>query len=270
MKYAKRLISLLACSCALSAAAVNMPKLSVGDIVKFNDKSYMVVFNFNNYPKYEEFQRNTAIMQNANNAIIELSKRIESESDPTAKENMKLQLKQLRDEFDINDKTMQRGYNFSSNRNYMLMFLKTNICVPVSEEEFSQFKFKNGEKIDPLSIIKKDGARYARKNSVEGIQENQQFQQVLGFTLNCRAELAKLRKSLDNNSDLEQVSKISERIAELEKQLKQHEEQLFSKYGMRSGTSYMLEIEKSKLLMLLTPEDLAKIEAQKKIQNQSK
>ena len=270
MKYAKRLFCLLAGFCALGAAAVNMPKLSVGDIVKFNDKSYMVVFNFNNYPKYEEFQRNTAIMKSANNAIVELSKQVESESDPAAKENLKLQLKQLRDEFEINDKTMQRGYNFSSNRSYMLMFLKTNICVPISEEEFSEFKFKSGEKIDPLSIIKRGGAHYARKVSVEGVQENQQFQQLLGFTVNCRAELEKLRKSLDNNSDLKQVADISEKIAELEKQLKQCEQQLFSKYGMQSGASYMIEVEKSKLLMLLTPEDLAKIEAQKKIQNQSK
>lgn len=269
MRYAKRLICLLACICSLGAYAVNMPKLSIGNVLKINDKSYMVVFDFNDYRKYDEFRRNTAIMRNANNAIVELTKKIEKESDPTVKENLKLQLKQLRDEFDINDKTMQRGYNFSSNRSYMLMFLKTNICVPVSEEEFSQFKFKSGEKIDPLSIIKKDGARYARKTSVEGLQENQQFQQILGSTLNCRAELAKLRKSLDNNSDLEQVAKISERIAELEKQLKQREEQLFSKYGMQNGASYMLEIEKSKLLMLLTPEDMAKIEAQKKIQTQS-
>lgn len=270
MKCAKRLISLLAFICSLSALAVNMPKLSIGNVLKINDKSYMVVFDFNNYQKYEEFQRNTAIMQNANNAILALSEKIEKESDPTAKENLKLQLKQLRDEFEINDKTMQRGYNFSSNRNYMLMFLKTNICVPISEEEFSQFKFKSGEKIDPLSIVKKNGARYARKNSVEGLQENQQFQQILAFTMNCRAELAKLRKSLDNNSDLKQVADISEKIADLEKQLKQCEQQLFSKYGMQNGASYMIEVEKSKLLMLLTPEDLAKIEAQKKIQNQSK
>ena len=66
------------------------------------------------------------------------------------------------------------------------------------------------------------------------------------------------------------MADISEKIAELEKQLKQCEQQLFSKYGMQSGASYMIEVEKSKLLMLLTPEDLAKIEAQKKIQNQSK
>lgn len=268
MKLIKYILPLFFAAISLKAAISTAPKLSIGDIVKFGDKSYMVVFDFENYPKYEEFQRNTLIMKNTNAAMSALSQKIEKESDPVAKANLEQQLKQLKDEFLINDKTMQRGYNFSSNRNYMLMFLKTNVCVPISDEEFSNFQFKDGAKIDPLNIINKNGARYTRKNTIEGIQENETFQNTLRIAITYRTELAQLRKRLDNNTDLKEVTQISEKIAQLEKQIKQSEQELFQKYGLKSGTSYMIEIEKSKLLMLLTPEDLAKIDAQKKIEAQ--
>lgn len=269
MKALKYLFSIFAAACTLGAQTAKSPELALGDIVKFGDKSYMVVFNFDNYPKYEEFQRNTLIMKNTNAAILGLMDKIGKESDPVAKANLERQLKQFQDEFDINDKTMQRGYNFSSKRNYMLMFLKTNICIPISKEEFSQYQFKSGEKINPLDIVSKDGAHYMRKISIDGFNENAQFQKVLRDSLTYRSELAQLRKRLDNNSNLKEVSEISEKIAELEKALKQSEQELFTKYGLKGGASYLIEIEKSKLLMLLTPEDMAKMEAQKKIQKQS-
>lgn len=169
---------------ALSAAPSQQnPVGDVGDILRLGKSSYMVVFDFNSYPKYEEFQRNAQIMKNANAAIAAVNAKLEAEKDEAAKQSLALQLKQLKDEFEINDQTMQRGYNFSSNRQYLVMFLKTNICVPVSDEEFSEYKFKDGTKIDPMSIVKQGGRRFSRKFTLEGPRENDEFQRVLRFSM---------------------------------------------------------------------------------------
>lgn len=271
MKFLKSILPFLFSTSLLCAAiAPNTAELAIGDIVKFGDNSYMVVFNFENYPKYEEFQKNVMIMKNSDAAIAALSIKIESEKDPIAKQNLEKQLKQLKDEFDINDKTMQKGYNFASNRNYMLMFLKTNICVPISDEEFSQFQFKDGTKINPLYIIKRNNERFGRKVMIEGLRENEEFQSILRVSMNARTELAKLRKRLDGNTDANDLAQITKQISELEKSAKENEKKLFEKYGLKGGSSYMIEVEKSKLLMRLTPEDLAKIDAQRKIEAQQK
>ncbi len=247
---------------ALSAAPSQQnPVGDVGDILRLGKSSYMVVFDFNSYPKYEEFQRNAQIMKNANAAIAAVNAKLEAEKDEAAKQSLALQLKQLKDEFEINDQTMQRGYNFSSNRQYLVMFLKTNICVPVSDEEFSEYKFKDGTKIDPMSIVKQGGRRFSRKFTLEGPRENDEFQRVLRFSMATRAEMAELRKKLDNNTDMDELAKISEKLAANEKALRENDEIMLKKYGLQDGQSYMIEIEKSKLLLLLTPEELSKIEA---------
>mgnify|MGYP006964440863 FL=1 len=51
--------------------------------------------------------------------------------------------------------------------------------------------------------------------------------------------------------------------------MKESEDAMKEKYEMGSG-QYMIEIEKSKLLLLLTPEELAKLEAERALKKQEK
>lgn len=254
---------------ASAVASASQTSPTVGDVVKMGQQSYMIVFDFNSYPKYEEFQRNVQIMKATDATMKSLQEQIKKETDAQLKKSLELKLKQVDSEFQSNDKIMIGGYNFSSNRQYIVMFLKTNICIPISQEEYSSYTFKDGTKINPLEIVSKAGKHFYRKSSVEGFKENQEFQQALQYSMRTRNEINELRKQLETSTDVNELAKISEKIAANEKALKQSEDAMKQKYEMGSG-QYMIEIEKSKLLLLLTPEELAKLEAQRAMKEKNK
>lgn len=254
-----------------ASAVANASETSpaVGDIVRMGQQSYMIVFDFNSYPKYEEFQRNVQIMKATDATMKSLKEQIKKETDAQIKKSLELKLKQIDGEFQANDKTMVGGYNFSSNRQYVVLFLKTNICVPISPEEYSSYTFKDGTKINPLEIVTKSGKHFYRKSTIEGFKANDEFQRALQYSMKTRNEIASLRKQLETSTDVNELAKISEKIASYEKSLKESEDAMKEKYEMGSG-QYMIEIEKSKLLLLLTPEELTKLEAERVLKKQEK
>ncbi len=254
---------------ASAVASASQTSPAVGDIIKMGQQNYMIVFDFNSYPKYEEFQRNVQIMKAADATMKSLQEQIKTAADEQLKKSLEIKLKQIDSEFQANDKIMVGGYNFSSNRQYTVLFFKTNICVPLSQEEYSSFTLKDGSNINPLEIVTKGDKHFYRKSSIEGFNENSEFQRTLQYSLKTRTEINNLRKQLETSTDVNELAKISEQIAAHEKALKESEEAMKKKYEMGNG-QYMIEIEKSKLLLLLTPEELAKIEAQKQIKEKEK
>ena len=251
---------------AIANAAAEAP--SIGDIVKYGQHSYIVVFDFNSLRQFEEFQRNVQIMKAADAQIKKLQEEIKNAADAQLKSSLELKLKQLDGEFKANDKIMVDGYNFSSSRQYMVRFLKTNICEELSADEYSTFTFRDGKKINPLEIVTKGDKHYYRKSSVLGIKENDELQRAFQYALKIRSDMAALREKLASTSDVEECAKISEQISALEKALKQNEENMKAKYDIKDGD--VIEVEKSKLMLLLTPEENAKIEAEKAIKQKEK
>lgn len=61
-----------------ASAVANASETSpaVGDIVRMGQQSYMIVFDFNSYPKYEEFQRNVQIMKATDATMKSLKEQI--------------------------------------------------------------------------------------------------------------------------------------------------------------------------------------------------
>lgn len=260
------IFSVAAASAQAATQTAEAPQTKINDILRLGQESYIVVFKFDSFPQYEEFQRNANIMRTSYSTIEKLSEALKAETDENAKKNLSAKIDQLQNEFKINDQTMREGYNFSSVRQYKVMFTKSNICVPVSDEELSIYQFKDGTKINPLSVVKSEnGKHFSRKSSITGVKENEELQIALHRTLSYRIELKKLREELAKTTKTDEINAISEKIANYEKSLKISESVLNEKYGIESGKQYLLEIEKSDLLMLLSPEEVLKIQAQKNI-----
>lgn len=258
-------IPLFSCAAASAAAEPSAPKeAEINDVIAFGGQNYLVVHKFGSFPQYEEFQRNAQIMRTSYAAMEKLSAQIKSERDASAASALSAQLKRLQSVFSENEKAMRAGYNYVSSRQYAAMFYKSNICVPITGEEASSLKLGDGSKIEAGSIIKDSaGNLYARRSSIVGVKENMEFQRAMYLALSRRMELKKLRDSLAETTDAEKTAQIAADIANLEKSLKGDEKTLRENYGLEIGKKYLVEIEKSFLVMQISPEELEKINEEK-------
>ena len=245
-KYATFLISALSVICAAQLRADDKP----GDITKVGDTSYLLVRHFTTAAQNETFQRNLSIMQRDAKAIALLKSMIEKEADETKKADLQNKLSQIEEAFKTNDATMQKNYAFASNRSYKFVFIKSNICVPLTKEELSTLRGENGEELDVLKISKKNDASLYKVAEISGIPENE-------------ADIEKLRAEIAKTTDAEQQLDIMNRLSAAEKAYQEAEANLRKKYGIQEGRNYVVEVEDSKLYLILTPEEVMKIDLEK-------
>ena len=147
------LIGLLIASASLFAE-------KIGDVVKAGNSAYMLVCELNTPEQNANFQRNINVMQRSAKAIDFAKEKIQTEKDPAKKaEYEKAEyekaLKTLERDFKTNDELMQKTYAFSSHRKYRMMFLETNICVPLTSKELSELKDENGKALDPMKVFQR-------------------------------------------------------------------------------------------------------------------
>ncbi|MBP3358267.1 MAG: hypothetical protein J6K91_05085, partial [Opitutales bacterium] len=72
----------------------------------------------------------------------------------------------------------------------------------------------------------------------------------------------KLRKELVKTTDASKQMELTKQLGATENALNEAEENLRKNYGIKSKGDYLIETAKLKLYLILTPEELAKIEAQ--------
>lgn len=246
----------------LSSAMAQVDSSAVGNLVRINGQDHVIVHAFDNPAQYKEFEYNRALMDKAAKHINDIHAKAEAEKNEELKKQLEAQLSTLTSEFEINDQTMWQGYNFSSKNKYTMLFLRSLICVPITEEEFSEMKFKDGSSMDPLKVFGSAKKHFYMKKEVLGFQENQELQSQLMDLFKKRAEMSKLRAALVEIVDVQQVNKISQQIQELEKDIKELSKVLNEKYELSDGS--FLEIDKARLLRMLTPEEIIQINSQQK------
>lgn len=234
----------------------------IGDVTKVGNSAYMLVREFNTPEQNSTFQRNLEIMRRHAQIINAVKAKVEEEKDENKKKEMQTKLKQLEDEFEVNDKAMQKAYAFSSNRQYRLVFLESNICTPLTKQELSSLRSEDGKELDPMLISERDNTSFYRHMAISGVKENEELQRVLGFSLTRKIEIDQLRQKLSKTTDAGEQMKISQQLVNSEKALKENDEKLREKYGIKGKKDYVVEISKSKLYLILSPEEIAKIDAQ--------
>ncbi len=250
----------------LCIANAQVSEGKMNDILKINKNYYMIVFPFENHRQYAEFEHNKSLMSKAVENINEAKRKAELEKNPETAKLFEDNVKRLQDEFNTNNQTMVKGYNFSADRKYLVLFLKTYICTPITAEEFSVLTFKDGKKIDPLKIVDTNSGKFYRSAEISGFQENQNLQSLLTLTMKNRYELSKLRDSLSDLVDVQKISDVSKRIVDLEKDIAETQKILSSKYNLDANSRYMLEIDKARLLLELSPEELKQVQQEQQMQ----
>ena len=249
-------------ACTLSAQSEG----NMRDLVNIGDGTYMVVFPFESHRQYAEFSYNKQVLANAYKEMTDLKAQVEAEKDKAKKEELAVLLLQKTEVFEANNSAMVKGYNFTSGRAYIDLFLKTYICTPLSDEEFSILRFADGTPIDPLKIVQNGKQQFYRTIAVEGFQNNQDFQGILAFIMARRMEISKLREQVAEQIDMDKVGELTTQIAGLEKQLNEKFGVLKEKFGLEANSRYMVEIEKARLLLKLTPEEIIQMQNQKNSQ----
>ena len=150
---------------------------------------------------------------------------------------------------------MKKLYGFVSNREYRVIYNESNICIPLTREELSNFKSKDGKSLDAMKIITRgNNSLYVYKN-VSGSRENEVLQRMLGFSISRKNEIEKTRQELAKTEDPQEQLKLSQRISNAEKSFAENEENLKKTYGLNKDQSYVIEIVKSDLFLLITPEE---------------
>ncbi len=248
---------------ALSLSTLPAFAEKIGDITKSGDNAYMLVYEFKNPNQCAVFQQNINILQRSARVIDALKTQIQKETDNAKKAKYENALKDLEADFKSNDAAMQKAYAFSSHRKYRMLFLETNICVPLKENELSSLKDEDGNALDPMKIFQRENASFYITRVVSGIKENQDLQRMIAYVVKRRTDMEKLRKELVSTTDAVAQMDITKRLGAGENALLEAEEKLRKEYGIKPKSKYLIETSKLKLYLILTPEELAKIEKAK-------
>ena len=152
-------------------------------------------------------------------------------------------------------------YGFVSNRDYRITYDESNICVPITKEELSELKSKDGKKLDPLKIITRGNTSLYILKNISGARTNEELQRMLGFSISRKNEIDKLRTELAGTVDPQAQLKISANISAAEKAMQSNEEKLRQKYGIDKNQNYTVEISKSKMYLVITPEEERELRA---------
>ena len=96
--------------------------------------------------------------------------------------------------------------------------------------------------------------------NISGARANEQLQRMLGFTISRKNEIEKLRGELAKTVD-PQALKISASISAAEKAMQENEEKLRKTYGIDKNQNYSVEISKSKMYLIITPEEERELRA---------
>ena len=129
----KFITSALACAAAFGTFAQE----KIGDTAKVGDTTYMFVCELKTPEENANFQRNLNIMQRDSQAVEFFKKQLAAETDAAKKADLRKKLEILEKNFATNDSAMQKAYNFAASRKYRIVFLESNICVPLTNDELS-------------------------------------------------------------------------------------------------------------------------------------
>lgn len=248
----------------------------VGDIVRQGDSVYYLVRVFSTPEQNAAFQRDLDIMRRHATAIDKCKLRLKEiadaektfEKDPKKleslaadKKKISAALDRLVKDFSTNEEAMKKLYGFVSNRDYRVTYDESNICVPLTNDELSELKSKDGQKLDPLKIVTRGNTSLYVLKNISGARANEQLQRMLGFTISRKNEIEKLRGELAKTVDPQAQLKISASISAAEKAMQENEEKLRKTYGIDKNQNYSVEISKSKMYLIITPEEERELRA---------
>ena len=247
-----------------------------GDIVRQGDSVYYLVRVFSTPEQNAAFQRDLDIMRRHATAIDKCKLRLKEiadaektfEKDPKKleslaadKKKISAALDRLVKDFSTNEEAMKKLYGFVSNRDYRVTYDESNICVPLTNDELSELKSKDGQKLDPLKIVTRGNTSLYVLKNISGARANEQLQRMLGFTISRKNEIEKLRGELSKTVDPQAQLKISASISAAEKAMQENEEKLRKTYGIDKNQNYSVEISKSKMYLIITPEEERELRA---------
>lgn len=272
----KTLFTIFAAIAALSASAQTGSEPQAGYIVRQGNSIYYLVRVFATPEQNAAFQRDIDIMRRHATAIDKCKLRIKEitdaektfEKDPKKlealaadKARISSALDKLVKDFSTNEEAMKKLYGFVSNRDYRITYDESNICVPITKEELSELKSKDGKKLDPLKIITRGNTSLYILKNISGARANEELQRMLGFSISRKNEIDKLRTELAGTVDPQAQLKISANISAAEKAMQSNEEKLRQKYGIDKNQNYTVEISKSKMYLVITPEEELELRA---------
>ncbi len=262
----KSLIFLVSILTTFNIFANNMgPQL--GTMFESGGAHYYVVRQFDTPEANNEFSRNVEIMRRYVNAIDAMREKIKTLPEGENKKTLQERLKQAEAEFASNDKIMQKKYAFSVARKYRQETYESNICVPISKEELSNLRTSDGKDLDPMLILERGNISYYRIKHLQGSEENAKLQKMLSYASLKKIEVEKMRNELAKTTEPEKQLEISGKLSALEKALKENDTELRKIYSIKQNSDYLVEVVRSKLFLMLNPDEVAKVAAELKARN---
>ncbi len=265
-------LTLISCLCANAQVSIEkaLEDAKINDIIKTNDSAFLLVRIISGLEANISFERNVNIMRHQARIIKDLTKRLENETEDAKKEALRIKIRQEEDRFQANNQLMVNGYGFSVTRQYRPVYIKTVVSELLSDKEMSELKNDDGQDLNILKIFNKDGKNYHQLYEVNGIKENEELQTFLRAKLARKQDLEDLRNKLAATTDPQQQLDLIEKIKTAEQAFKQSDVSINERYKVPPNKSASIDAELTKLFLVLTPEELIKIEAQKTLEAQKK
>lgn len=256
----KKILAATTAFCALLPTSRAQEK--IGDVVTTPNSAFMLVNEFDSPEKNDVFNYNLNIMQRQAGVLKAIAEKIAAEKDQPKKDALIKQQEKLEMEFKANDEAMRKNFAFATDRQYRFIFLGSNICTALTDAELSNLKSDDGILLDPLKIVKKGNANYYRLKSIDGIKENEELQRALNFSLSKKMNIDALRKQISETIDATAQMDLAKKISAEEMAMKENDKLFREKYGIADKKNYLIEISKSRLMLVLTPQELEMIKKQ--------
>ena len=252
---------------ATDAAA--KPQPNPEEVIEQEDKKFLLVSTIKTQATNREFQNNVDIIRQQRNIAIDLKRRIDQALTTPEKEALQQKLDEAVKKLDEDNKLMAKTYGFSLMRNYMLQIAKTQLYLPLTDEQYEKIPVadRTPAAITTRTTKDKDGkeqtVRMLHIATIPGVAANDIFRQDVGLVQAQRKRILDLNKAIKQVKNEDDKKRFEEELAKSTETLQKNNEIMIKKYGFSLANNYTLEIEESHLYMAVTDEELKAHQAQK-------
>lgn len=217
------------------------------------------VCTLNSVQANEEFNRNVQIMQAQRQLLVSKHNALKAVDDAEARETIQVEIDELLDKINANNKKMYATYGFSLTRNYTIEPDESFVFMLVSDDEAAKYAEKTGGE-NPVGT---EGQQKLIKVCTLGSAEaNREFNRNVNLVKAQRQLAVGKHKQMETATEA-QKEEIQAEIDDIMLKLNENNDKMFKTYGFSVTRNYTISIAKANVYMWVSDDEYDKYEAAK-------
>ena len=215
------------------------------------------VCTLNSVQANEEFNRNVQVMQAQRQLLVSKHNALKAIADAEARETIQVEIDELLDKINANNKKMYATYGFSLTRNYTIEPNESFVFMLVSDDEAAKYAEKSGE-VDPTGNAGQQ--KLIKVCTLGSAEANREFNRNVNLVKAQRQLAVGKHKEMETATD-DQQDAIQAEIDDIMLKLNENNDKMFKTYGFSLTRNYTISIAKANVYMWVSDEEYNKFEA---------